>query len=161
MQISAIVAMSDNRVMGKDNQLPWHLPADLKHFKQVTMGKPIIMGRKTFESIGKALPGRKNIIITRNRDYTAKDCLVFMSLESALAALSNEEEIFIIGGAELFKATLPRIQRLYLTIIHENIDGDVFFPELNMKEWKEVQRQDFQADEANRFNYSFIILEKI
>lgn len=159
MRIAAIVAMSENRVIGKDNQLPWHLPADLKHFKQITMGKSILMGRKTFESIGHALPGRKNIIITRDAMYYAKDCLVFNSIDTALASLATEDEIFVIGGALLFQQMLPRIQHLYLTIIHQQFAGDVFFPEFDMQEWHEVKREDYEADALNQYSYSFIELE--
>lgn len=157
MHISAIVAISENRVMGKNNQLPWHLPADLRHFKEITLGKPIIMGRKTFESIGRPLPGRQNIVITRDKTFQAPGCSVFHSIDSALSAL-NEEEAFIIGGAQLFEQMMPRIECIYLTIIHENFEGDVVFPELDISQWKEIDRLDCQPDEKNMYSYSFITL---
>lgn len=158
--LSAIVAMSENRVIGKNNQLPWHLPADLKHFKDVTMGKPIIMGRKTFESIGKPLPGRKNIIITRDRSFYAEACTVTHTIEDALAAVPQNEDAFVIGGAEIFQEMWNKINKIYLTIIHAQIDGDAFFPEINRKEWHEVAREDHKPDEKNHYSYSFITLVK-
>lgn len=161
MKLAAIVAMSQNRVIGQNNTLPWHLPADLKHFKEVTMGKPIIMGRKTFDSIGRALPGRTNIIITRNTDFHAEGCLVVHSIDEALNQCRNSEEAMIIGGAELFIATMPKVQRIYLTIIHEDFVGDVFFPKLDDNEWKEESREDFQPDAKNPYPYSFLTLQRI
>lgn len=161
MRLSAIVAMSENRVIGKDNQLPWHLPADLKHFKEVTLGKPILMGRKTFESIGHALPGRPNFVITRDANYIAPGCTVMHSVDAALAAISENEESFVIGGSVLFQQLLPRVQRLYLTIIHDVFEGDIFFPEIIMKEWHEVERIDHTANEKNKYDFSFIILDRI
>ena len=161
MHISAVVAMSENRVIGKDNQLPWHLPADLQHFKKITMGKPIIMGRKTFESIGKPLPGRNNIIITRDKNFKAQSCIVVHSIEEAISSVKDNNEIFIIGGAELFKQTLPNIQRLYLTIIHHVFDGDTYFPEINSSEWREVEREFHAPDANNIYSYSFVTLETL
>lgn len=161
MQISAIVAMSENRVIGKDNKLPWHLPADLKYFKKVTQGKPILMGRKTFESIGRPLPNRTNIVLTRDGNFQAAGCVVVDSVQAAFAAVADQEEVFVIGGALLFKELLPRVQRLYLTVIHQNFEGDAFFPELNLNEWKEVERMDNESDEQNLYKYSFIVLDKI
>lgn len=160
MRISAIFAMSENRVIGKNNQLPWHLPADLKHFKQITMGNPILMGRKTYESIGKPLPGRCNIVITRDTNYQAPGCVVVNSVESALAAVKDNDEIFIIGGALLYQETLPLTQRLYMTLIHHSFDGDTFFPALNENEWQEVERTDHPADENNKYSYSFVTLDR-
>lgn len=158
--LSAIAAMSENRVIGIENQLPWHLPADLKHFKTLTTGHPILMGRKTYESIGRPLPNRTNIIITRNADFTAPGCVVVTSIEDAItrAAEENAQEIFIIGGAEVYKQLLPHVQRIYLTIVHEQFAGDAFFPELDLKEWKEVERETHAADENNAYSYSFITL---
>ncbi len=161
MHISAIVARSENNVIGVNNKLPWHLPADLKHFKQVTMGRPIIMGRKTYESIGRPLPGRKNIVITHDQEYQAPGCLVFNSIEDALEACEDNEEIFLIGGAQLFESMLPRIQTIYLTIVHADISGDVYFPELKKEEWHETQKQTFLPDENNLYSYSFITLLRI
>ncbi len=159
MIISIVVAMSSNRAIGLNNQLPWNLPADLKHFKDVTMGKPIIMGRKTHESIGRALPGRKNIIVTRDQNYQAKDCVVAHNIEDALQAASDVEEVAIIGGENIFKQTMDKVNRIYLTVIHEDIDGDTFFPELG-EEWHEVERKDCTPDEKNQYHYSFLILER-
>ena len=143
MKISLIVAMATNRAIGLDNKMPWHLSADLKKFKAITMGSPIVMGRKTYESIGRPLPGRSNIIISRNLDYQQTDCLVFNDIKTAIAASSKEaDEIFIIGGAELYKATLPLADNLYLTLINQEFTGDTFFPEIDFKAWSEVSRED-------------------
>ncbi|MCD6038979.1 MAG: Dihydrofolate reductase region [Gammaproteobacteria bacterium] len=160
MFISAIVAMAENYVIGKNNQLPWHLPADLKHFKTITMGKPILMGRKTYESIGKPLPGRCNIVITREKDYHASGCLLAHSIKEALETASESDEIFIIGGALLFQEMLPMTQRLYMTLIHQPFEGDTFFPKLNQKEWQEIERIDHSKEKENGYAYSFIKLER-
>lgn len=159
--ISAIVAMAENRVIGAKNQLPWHLPADLAHFKSITTGHPILMGRKTYESIGKPLPNRTNIIMTRDPYYQVDHCIVVSSIDDAIAAASDEhQEFFIIGGAEIYQQLLPSIQRLYLTLIHQEFEGDVYFPELNMSEWEEISRAAHTADEKNVYAYSFIVLER-
>jgi dihydrofolate reductase len=160
--LSAIVAMAENRIIGKNNQLPWHLPADLKHFKTITTGHPILMGRKTHESIGKPLPNRLNIILTRDPNYQSAGCTVVTSVESALkeAARHDENELFIIGGAEIYKQLLPQIQRLYLTIVHHQLEGDASFPALNTEEWKEISREKHEADDANAFAYSFVTLDR-
>ncbi len=161
MKISLIVAMATNRAIGLDNKMPWHLSADLKKFKAITMGSPIVMGRKTYESIGRPLPGRSNIIISRNLDYQQTDCLVFNDIKTAIAASSKDaEEIFIIGGAELYKATLPLADNLYLTLINQDFDGDTFFPEIDFKAWKEVSREDISDDPSVNFSYSFLKLSK-
>jgi len=159
-RLSAIVAMAENRVIGKNNQLPWHLPADLQHFKTLTTGHPIIMGRKTHESIGKPLPHRTNIIITRDPTYRANGCLIATSFEAALQHATATDEIFVIGGAEIYRHTLPYLQRIYLTIIHHAFEGDSFFPEFNSTEWKETARDYHAADEKNAYAYSFITLER-
>lgn len=161
MQIAAIVALSENRAIGIDNKLPWHLPADLRHFKEVTLGKPIIMGRKTYESIGRPLPGRKNIIVTRDKTFSAAGCDIVHSLSDAIQAASDAEEIFIIGGAQLFAEAMPLVQRLYLTVIHENFKGDTFFPSLNNNEWHETHHEDHEPDEKNIYRYSFITMQRI
>lgn len=161
MRIAAIAAMSENRVIGRHNKLPWHLPADLKHFKTITMDKPILMGRKTYDSIGRALPGRCNIVITRDPSFQAPGCVVANSIECALEAASYSEEIIIIGGALLYEHMLPRTQRIYMTIIHHEFEGDTFFPALNMMEWQEREREVHQADEENPYAYSFIILDRV
>lgn len=159
--IAAIAAMSENRVIGKDNQLPWHLPADLKHFKAITTGHPILMGRKTFESIGKPLPNRTNIIITRNNNYHAPGCIVVTSIDEAIeqATLIDAKEIFIIGGAEVYQQLMPHIQQLYLTIIRHQFEGDTYFPEIDAA-FTEVSRETHQADEVNPYAYDFIKLER-
>src|SRR5262249_43978628 len=157
--ISAIVAMSENRVIGDNNQLPWHLPADLKHFKTLTSGHPILMGRKTYESIGRPLPNRTNIIITRNHAFQAPGCIVIKSIDEAIesAMSKGSDEIFIIGGAEVYKQLMPNIERIYLTIVHEIFEGDAFFPELNPSEWVEKEKVMHDADADNDYAYSFIL----
>ena len=161
MRISAICAMSENRVIGKNNQLPWHLPADLLHFKKITMGKPILMGRKTYESIGRPLPGRINIIMTHHTHYQATGCVIAQSIEKALAAAKEYDELFIIGGATLYQALMPLTQRIYMTKIYEHIEGDTYFPALNPQEWKQIECIDHPADIKNPHRYSFIILDTI
>lgn len=162
MITSIIVAASENNVIGKDNRLPWHLPADLKYFKNTTWAMPIIMGRRTFESIGKPLPGRHNIVITRNKDYNADGATVVGNFNDAVkAAESNDvNEFFIIGGAELFNTTMDQAQRIYLTRVHANIEGDVFFPALNKEEWELVSEKKMEADEKNEYDLSFQVWEK-
>ncbi len=161
MKISLIVAMAANRAIGLDNKMPWHLSADLKKFKAITMGSPIVMGRKTYESIGRPLPGRSNIIISRNLDYQQADCLVFNDIKTAIEASSKDaEEIFIIGGAELYKATLPHADNLYLTLINQDFNGDTFFPEIDFKAWTEASREDISDDPSVNFSYSFLKLSK-
>jgi dihydrofolate reductase len=155
--IAIVVAMSENRVIGRDNSLPWHLPADLKHFKSLTMGHPIIMGRKTFESIGKPLGGRTNIIVTRQEDYPAEGCLIAHSIAPALEkAKEIDEQVFVIGGAEVFKGSMPLVDTLFLTYVHAEVEGDVYFPELNPQEWEEADRERHEADEKHAFGYSFV-----
>ena len=161
MKLSIIVAMAANGVIGRDNELPWHLPADLQHFKQITMGKPILMGRKTFESIGRPLPGRSNIVITRDGSYTAGGCEVVTSIQAALEAASGHDEVMVIGGAELYRQVLPEVETIYLTRIHEPFDGDTRFPEIRNTEWHQVERTDHEADEKNPHDYSFIRLDRV
>lgn len=163
MIISIIVAIGKNNEIGRNNGLLVHLPADLKHFKEVTSGHTVIMGRKTFESLPKGpLPNRKNIIISRNKDLKIEGgATVYSSLDYALIKLRDEDEVFIIGGAEIYKQILPDADRLYLTKIHEDfLDADTFFPEINYKEWKEVRRDSFPADEKNSYAYTFLELER-
>lgn len=164
MKISLIVAMASNRAIGLNNQMPWHLSADLKKFKQITMGAPILMGRKTYESIGRPLPGRTNIIISRNSDYhppvQAGACLVFNSIDQALESCGGVEEVFIIGGADFYKSMLPVADTLYLTLIHQEFPGDTFFPKLDVAQWLEVEREDIDNDPDAGFSYSFLKLEK-
>ena len=160
MRITLIAALAANRVIGKDNALPWRLPADLKRFKALTMGHPILMGRKTFESIGRPLPGRRNLVITRNRGYQAPGCDVVHSLDAALAACNGAEEIFNIGGAELFCEFMARAHRLELTEIHAVFDGDVFFPELAKSEWRESAREIHRDEDGIAFRYDFVRYER-
>ena len=157
---SFVVAVSNNNVIGKDNKLPWHLPEDLKFFKRLTTGHHIIMGRKTFESFGKPLPDRTSVVITRQKKYHPEGCVVVHSLEEALKIASDEKEAFIIGGAEIFKQAMPIADRIYLTRIKENFEGDTFFPELNKEEWLLKEKQDFEPDEKNKYAYSFHIYER-
>ena len=161
MKISLIVAMASNRVIGLNNKMPWHLSADLKKFKSITMGSPILMGRKTYESIGRPLPGRTNMIISRNLDYQQEGCLVFNDLKTAFTkAAESTDEIFIIGGSDLYKAILPMADTIYLTLINRDFEGDTFFPEIDLNEWSEVTREDIKDDPDAPFSYSFLKLEK-
>lgn len=166
MKLALIVAMAENRVIGINNNLPWHLSEDLKYFKRVTMGKPIIMGRKTFESIGRPLPGRTNIVVTRNPAYQAEGIKVVHSLGEAtklaesITFIDGMEEAMVIGGAELYGQALPEADRIYLTQVHAKVHGDAWFPEFDIDEWRQVAREDFEAVEPNPFDYSFIVLDK-
>src|SRR3990167_9398630 len=154
MKISLVVEKSKNNVIGKNNQLPWHLPADLKHFKQVTMGKPIIMGRKTFDSIGKPLPGRRNMVISRNKNLIIEGCDVFHTLDDALHAVESENEVMIIGGENLFLQILNRAHYIYLTVIDAEFDGDTFFLPLS-DTWKLVEDEKHIPDDRNNYSYCF------
>lgn len=158
--ISMIVAVADHGVIGQQNALPWRLSGDLKRFKVMTMGKPIIMGRKTFDSIGKPLPGRTNIVITRQPNLQLPGCVVVGSLEQALTSVQAEEHM-IIGGAEIYRQALPMAHRVYLTRVHANISGDAFFPVLESSQWHEVSREDMPVDEQNQYAHSFITLERV
>jgi dihydrofolate reductase len=161
MKLSLIVAMSANRVIGRDNKMPWHLSADLKHFRTITMNSPILMGRKTFESIGKPLDGRTNMILSKNPTYQPDGCLVFDSLEKALTAAKNfGDELFIIGGATLYEIALPFAKQLYLTQIETDFDGDTFFPEIDFNEWDEIACERVTNDPKVDFSYRFLTLEK-
>jgi dihydrofolate reductase len=154
--ITIIAAIAKNNALGKDNKLIWHLPADLKRFKKVTLGHHIIMGRKTFESLGKPLPNRTTIIITRNKNFTQHGCIVVNSLNEAIEATKEDENPYILGGAEIYKQALDIADKLDLTFVHQNFEADVFFPEIDFKIWKETSREDFKSDEKNKFNYSFV-----
>ena len=154
--ISLVAAMAKDRVIGKDNQMPWHLPADLKHFKSVTLGKPIIMGRKTFESIGRALPGRQNIVISRNSDYQAENCDMAESFEAALSLTENADEVMVIGGGFLYAKTLDIADKLYLTFIDLEIEGDTQFPDYSHLNLTEVGRERLFADEKNPHACEFV-----
>ena len=160
MTVSIIVAIGENHAIGKNNQLLWHMPNDLKHFKDTTSGRTIIMGRKTFDSVGKPLPRRRNIVVTR-QDITIPGCEVVKSIEDGLALCKGEDEVFIGGGAEIYKLAMHLTNRIYLTIIHKSFDADTFFPEIDKTEWKEVKREDFEPDEKNPLPYSFITLQRL
>lgn len=163
MILSAIVAISNNNVIGKDNELPWYLPADLRYFKKITIDHPVIMGRKSFEAIGNPLPKRTNIVITRDPYYLSSNILIAHSLGEAinLARETSPEEAFIIGGAEIFEIALPHLDRLYITEIHADFDGDTFFPEWDRTEWNLVSQEAHRSDKKNEFDYSFKIYERI
>lgn len=159
-RLSLIAAVAQNRVIGVRNTLPWHLPADLKHFRRLTTGHPIIMGRRNYESIGRPLPDRDNIVVSRRNDYQAPGCRVVHSLEDALIAVNGADEIFVIGGAELYAQTLPNANRLYLTLVHANVDGDTYFPEYDTNNWRELSRERHEADERHAYSYSFVTLDR-
>jgi len=159
--LSMIVAHADNRIIGKDNDMPWHLPADLAYFKKTTLGKPIIMGRKTYESIGRALPGRQNIVISRDENYQADGIDSAISVEQALSLAGNVEEVMVIGGGAIYKHCLPFANRLYITHIKANIEGDTQFPEYDIdNDWQLTQSNKFSADEKNRFELDFCIYQR-
>ncbi len=161
MRISLIVAMSENRVIGRDGRLPWHLSADLRRFKQLTMGHTIVMGRKTFESIGRPLPGRTSIVVTRQRDYQPPGVLVAASLDEAQRLAAGETELFYIGGGEIYRQALPRVARIYMTRVHAEIAGDVMFPELAADQWRWIEQSEHAADEKNDFPFSFLVYERV
>ncbi|WP_018467535.1 dihydrofolate reductase [Calidithermus timidus] len=165
--LSLVVAMAENRVIGRGNALPWRLPGDLKRFRRLTMGHPVIMGRKTYESIGKPLPGRTNIVVTRTPGYSAPGCTVVGSLEAALKAADGaphqppeHRETFVIGGAELYAQALPLARRIHLTLVHAELEGDAFFPEFDLGEWRELSRECHEADGQHPYAYSFVTLER-
>lgn len=153
--------MADNRVIGIENRLPWKLPADMKWFRQHTLGKPIVMGRKTFESFGsKPLPERTNIVITRDKNYQAEGVVVVNSIDEALKAAGNVEEIMIIGGASFYEQMLPKADRLYVTQVHGKFEGDAFFPEFDMSAWNETLHEEHIEDEKNQYRYSFSVFDR-
>ena len=161
MIISFIVAVSQNNVIGKEGNLPWHLPADMKYFKQLTLSHHIIMGRGTFEGLGKALKGRTNIVVTRQPDYNAPDCVVVGDLKSAFEYTRehNETECFVIGGGDVFRQSLIWADKIYLTKVFHNFDGDTFFPDLNEDDWKMVSEERHLPDEKNRYAFAFQVYE--
>ena len=159
--ISMIVAMAENRAIGKDNELLWHLPKDFKYFKSVTMGKPILMGRKTFESIGKALPGRKNIVITRDNNFTAEGVVTVHSIEAALEESREFDDVMVIGGASFYEQMLSKVDTLYVTVVHEFFDADAFFPEIKANEWKIVEQVEHDVDENHAYPFSFITYRRV
>lgn len=162
MRVSAVVAASDNNVIGKDGGLPWHVSSDLKLFKEITMGKPVIMGRRTWESLPKQpLPGRRNIVITRNPDYAAEGADVAGSIHEALAMCEGEPEVSIIGGGQVYEQAMNRTDRIYLTRIHLTVDGDTFLPELPENEWQEVERREFEKGERDDAAFTLVVLDRV
>ncbi|MGI9230003.1 MAG: dihydrofolate reductase [Gammaproteobacteria bacterium] len=160
MFLSIIVAMDEQNVIGTDGGLPWQLSADLQNFKKITMGKPVIMGRKTHESIGRSLPGRDNVVITRQQDYSSPGCIVCHSIEQVMTRYAGHQELMIMGGAELYRQTIDDARRLYLTRVHASVAGDTRFPDYDPSEWNEIHRQEFPRDERNEYAFSYLILEK-
>jgi dihydrofolate reductase len=161
MRISIIAALDRNRVIGNNNMLPWHLPADLKHFKALTLHKPVIMGRKTFESIGRPLPQRRNIIISQQSHWFAPGCEVVSSLTAALRLTQDVEEVMIIGGAHIFAQALPIADRLYLTLIDHVFEGNIFFPRWEQTEWQEIERANHIAENQQDYSYAFVVLQHV
>ncbi|HEY0801458.1 MAG TPA: dihydrofolate reductase, partial [Steroidobacteraceae bacterium] len=159
--VELVVATAENAVIGRAGRLPWHLPADLRHFKALTMGHHVLMGRKTYESIGKALPGRTNWVLSRSRDFAPADCKVVQTLEEAQSSVAEESSLMVIGGAEIYRLCLSRARRIYLTLVHTEIeDGDTFFADWRGPGWNESSRERHEADAKNAYPYSFITLER-
>lgn len=162
MKISMIAAMANNRVIGLDNKMPWHLPADLAFFKRVTVGKPVLMGRKTYQSIGRPLPGRKNIVLSRDASLVIEGVECVQSIEQAKLLLGDIEELMIIGGATIYEQFLPIAERLYLTFIELKVDGDTQFPDYQKHvQWHEIKRESHLKDEKNVYNYQFVTLDRV
>lgn len=167
MNVSLIVAKAANGCIGRDNKLPWYLPNDLKYFKKTTFGKPIIMGRKTWESLKGPLPGRANIVITRQENYQADGAKVVKTLDEAvalagsIALIDGVDEVVIIGGAEIYAHALPRVTTMYVTEVHANVEGDAFFPDVDLAQWAECRREDFSALPPNEYDYSFIEYQRV
>jgi len=159
--ISLVVAASENGVIGVNNQLPWKLPNDLQRFKTITTGKTIAMGRKTFDSIGRPLPGRRNIVVSRRVDLSIDGCTVVNSLQGAIDAVVQNEELMVIGGADIYRQALPLAKRIYLTRVHAEINGDAGFPQLNVDEWREMACERHAADDRHAHPYSFVVLERV
>lgn len=158
--ISLIAAVARKRVIGRAGELPWHLPHDLAHFKKTTLGKPVIMGRRTHASIGRPLPERENIVVTRHPDRVAPGCRAVPSLDEALVACAGADEAVVIGGASLYAEALPRAQLLYLTRVDADVQGDAFFPDVDLSGWRELDRRDFPADERHAYPFSIATLER-
>ena len=153
--ISIIAAVSENGIIGSGNAMPWHIKEDFKRFKTLTTGHPVIMGRKTFESLGRPLPNRTNIIVTRNKSFIINDCLTASSIEEAINMCNHEEEIFIIGGGEIYRQAMPMADKIYLTLIHKSFNGDTFFPEIDSG-WREISREYHEKGESFEFPFEFI-----
>lgn len=160
MIVSCILAVSENGVIGRAGDLPWHLPADLRRFKALTMGHPIVMGRRTYESVGRLLPGRTTVVLSRDPGYEVEGAVMARSLDDALERLSGEEEVFIVGGEAVFREALPRARRLHLTRVHARVEGDVFFPEDELERWELRSDEPHPADEEHRHPYSFRVYER-
>lgn len=160
MRRSIVVAMDRNRVIGRDNQLPWRLPADLAYFKQVTLGHPVVMGRRTYESIGRPLPGRHNIVVTHDTTYRAPGCTVAASLPAAWLAAGDAEEVCVIGGARVFEETLPIADVIHLTLVEAQVEGDTFFPEFDRSEWLEIEVAHHEADDRHAYPFRILRLER-
>ncbi len=160
-RVSVIAALARNRVIGIENRLPWRLPEDLAHFKALTLGHPILMGRKTFESLGRPLPGRTNIVITRNPDYRPEGCRVAGSIAAALALCADENEVFFIGGAELYAQTIPLADRLYLTEVDVEPQGDAWFPDYDTSAFREVSRESHTSEKGDRLRFDFVVYERM
>ena len=160
MRLSIIVAMDDNQLIGKDNALPWHLPADLGYFKKTTTGKTVLMGRKTHESIGRPLPNRRNVVVSRNTDFEAEGCEVVDSIDAALALAKDDDEVMVMGGASFYEQMLPSADRLYITQIEGKYEGDAYFPNFDRSEFIEISRESHVPDEKNRHTYHFTVLER-
>ncbi len=161
MIVSIIVATDQENGIGKDNQLMWHLPKDLKFFKNTTSGHTIIMGRKTYDSVGRPLPNRRNIIITRQKDLKIEGVEVFNELENAVKACADEDEVFIVGGGEIYQQALPFTDKIYLTKVHQKFNSDAFFPEFNKEEWKLISKEDHEPDEKHAFSFSFLTFVRV
>lgn len=161
MKISIIVAASANNVIGVGGGLPWHLPEDLKRFKEVTMGKPMIMGRATYDSIGRALPGRTSIVVTRQADFEAEGCIVVDSIDAAMEAAGDVEEIMVIGGGEIYRQVLPHADRIYMTRLQAELEGDTRFPELDMDEWEVSSVEEFPAGDEREFGFDVETLDRV
>jgi dihydrofolate reductase len=160
MKLSAVVAASDNDVIGRGNALPWHLPADLAFFKRITLGKPVLMGRRTFESIGKPLPGRRNLVLSRSQ-YEAAGIECVHTLDEACARVAGEAEMMIIGGAAVFELAVPLLDVIYLTRVHCRLEGDTFMPHIDWLQWRETAREERAADERNAYAMTFLTLERV
>jgi dihydrofolate reductase len=161
MKISLIVAAATNNVIGRDGELPWHLSEDLKRFKKLTVGKPIIMGRLTHESIGKPLPDRRNIVISSQKDLEIEGCEVVSSPDEALALAEGAEEVMVIGGGKIYQQLMPKADRIYMTFIDDAVDGDTFFPDVRSEEWQVYSQEDFPANDSRAFGYSFVTLDRV
>lgn len=159
--LSLIAALADNRVIGKGNRLPWHLPADLQYFKRLTMGKPIVMGRRTWESLPGLLPGRTHVVVTRNPAYRAQGGFVVHSLDEAITTFGDVDELMLVGGASLYSQALPLVARMYLTEVHIAPEGDAYFPEFDRAQWREIAREEGKVDRRNAIPHSFVTLQRI